>query len=147
MSKTNGDFVYKDGVDLKDYFNAQIEVIRTLITANDRNYNQRFDAVTQATESALAAADRAVTKAEVSTEKRFEGVNEFRQSLADQARAFMPRSEAELLIKAVNEKVDALNILKITQQSENIGQKQGMAQIALIAGVVSALVGILVRFI
>lgn len=37
----------------------------------------------------------AITKAEQATEKRFEGVNEFRNTLADQQRTFIPRAEYE----------------------------------------------------
>lgn len=37
---------------------------------------------------ALSAAEKAVTKAEAATEKRFDSVNEFRQTLTDQNKTF-----------------------------------------------------------
>jgi hypothetical protein len=46
---------------------------------------------------ALSAADKAVSKAEVATEKRFESVNEFRQTLSDQTRSFISRVEFEVV--------------------------------------------------
>ena len=95
-----------DGIDLKDLFNSQIENIRTLIESNDRNYNQRFENVIQATAQALAASDRAVSKAETASEKRFDAVNEFRATLADQQRNLMPRNEVDILIRSLNEKID-----------------------------------------
>lgn len=57
-------------------------------------YTRRFEDLDAKTTLALAAADKAVTKAEIATEKRFEGVNEFRATLADQANRLMPREEA-----------------------------------------------------
>ena len=82
----------------------------------DLRYQQRFDAQTNALEAALAAAkeavktamsaaEKATTKAEVAADKRFEGVNEFRAQLADQAGTLMPRTEAEQRISALAEKI------------------------------------------
>ncbi len=86
----------------------------------DLRYQQRFDAQQKAlsdssdagkemVNAALASADRAVTKAEVSAERRFESVNEFRATLADQAATFLPRSEADARFGAVGDKVGLLD--------------------------------------
>lgn len=48
-----------------------------------------------------------VTVAMAASEKRFDGVNEFRQALGDTSRLQMPRLEAENLMKALNEKMEA----------------------------------------
>ena len=74
-------------VALRDYFTLWIERLEVF-------YTRRFEDLDAKTTLALAAADKAVTKAEIATEKRFEGVNEFRQTLADQASRLMPREEA-----------------------------------------------------
>ena len=42
---------------------------------------------------ALQAAEKAVTKAELAAEKRFESVNEFRNQLKDQTGTFITRNE------------------------------------------------------
>jgi hypothetical protein len=55
----------------------------------DLRYQQRFDAQTKAVEAALLAAKEAVIKAELAMEKRFDGVNEFRETLSDQAAQFV----------------------------------------------------------
>jgi hypothetical protein len=73
-------------VSLKEYFEA-------LLADRDLRYQQRFDAQSKAIQDALTAAEKAVVKAEVATEKRFEGVNEFRQTLSDQAANFISRKE------------------------------------------------------
>jgi hypothetical protein len=130
---TNGDtnFGHQDGTDLRDLFNAQFKVLQTLIDANDKNYNQRFDNVSQATSAALASADRANTKAETATEKRFDSVNEFRATLQDQQRTFIPRAEMEITLKGINDKIDinsnGLEALRLVQ-SINQGTKLGITQ-------------------
>lgn len=48
----------------------------------DKRYQQRFE-----------AQEKAIAKAEMASEKRFEGVNEFRAQLTDQATTFLPRTE------------------------------------------------------
>lgn len=53
---------------------------------------QRFQAQEKAVIAAMLSADRAVAKAEAASEKRFESVNEFRGTLSDQVRLFIPRS-------------------------------------------------------
>lgn len=86
---------------LKDHFD-------TLRFTDQENMKQRFLAAEERTTVALTAADRAVVKAEMATEKRFDAVNEFRQTLADQASRLMPRAEVEQIVKGLNEKIDDL---------------------------------------
>lgn len=61
--------------------------------ADARAYEQRFKAQEQAVAFANAASEKATIKAETATEKRFEGVNEFRSQLKDQAGTFITRGE------------------------------------------------------
>jgi len=108
------------------HYSAQIEAVRELIAALDERHTQRFTAVEQmfhsgerrfeerfeaqkeAVSNALIAADRAVGKAEVASEKRFDSVNEFRAALADQTARLMPRTESEARLSAMAEKLDSL---------------------------------------
>jgi hypothetical protein len=82
--------------------------LTALIESNDRRYEQRFVAQALATDAALAAAERAVLKAEASAERRFEGVNEFRATLADQQRNLIPRAEVDVIVRGISEKMNAL---------------------------------------
>jgi hypothetical protein len=72
---------------------------------------------------ALAASDKAITKAEVTTEKRFEGVNEFRAALSDQSATLLPRSEYAVQHKAVVDQVNILSdiVTKMTGRGEGMG--------------------------
>lgn len=85
-----------------------LEHLLELRASDTLRNEQRFEASQRATDAALAAADRAVQKAEMAAEKRFEGVNEFRNTLADQQRNLIPRSEVDVLMRGMTEKIDML---------------------------------------
>lgn len=74
----------------------------------DKRYEQRFEAQEKAVVAAITAADRAVGKAETATEKRFDGVNEFRASLSDLTATMMPRQEAMVQINNLAERINKL---------------------------------------
>jgi hypothetical protein len=108
----------------------------SLIDGNDLRYEERFAASQKALElglagqkseisAALAASDRAVLKAETATEKRFEGVNEFRGALDNQQRTLIPRAEVNALIGGVNDKLFALTKQMDALQAERTGVRGG----------------------
>lgn len=94
----------------------QILNLKSMVDERDRRYSERFDASQTAlqaaltaqeksVDAALAAADRAVAKAETASEKRFESVNEFRQTLTDQAASFATRNEVDTKIESIVSKI------------------------------------------
>jgi hypothetical protein len=125
-----------------------------LIEANDARYQQRFqqqgEALTaaflaqkSAVDAALAAADRAVTKAEIASEKRFDAVNEFRRSLDDLSRLQMPRLECEQRLGTLKEQVDRVEDVLRSRGAQNAGAKDSWAMIVAIIsflGTVAAIV-------
>src|SRR5688572_23666498 len=82
------------------------EHMETRFREADGRYDQRFRDQDKAVNAALVSAEKAVSKAEAASERRFEAVNEFRATLADQASTFITRVEA--LARADNnaEKID-----------------------------------------
>lgn len=95
------------GVSLKEHLEA-------LLAEKDKRDQQRFaaqgEALTaallsqeQAVQTAMIAAEKAVTKAETANEKRFESVNEFRQTLSDQTASFPSRVELHALAQRVTD--------------------------------------------
>jgi hypothetical protein len=72
---------------------------------------QRFTDSDKAIQAALQAAKEAVGKAEIASEKRFDSVNEFRQSLSDQTATFIPRTEYDVQYKSLDDKVNAISKL------------------------------------
>jgi len=80
MSKKNNGFSYKDGVSLKEYFEA------------------KFDSLKLSTDLVRQA-----------LEKRLEGMNEFREALKDQTNKFITRVEFQLVCEKVEEIKDEIN--------------------------------------
>lgn len=124
-----------------------------IIAANDKRYEQRFtdsktavdaalNAAKTAVDAALSAAKEAVQKAEGASEKRFEGVNEFRATLADQQRTLMPRSEAELRMRALELQVDTLNKITAERGGQKVGAMSLWAWIAAVIGIGFGLISI-----
>lgn len=85
-----------------------LKYIQDLMAERDLRYQQRFEAQTSAIHAALLAAEKAVTKAETANERRFESVNEFRETLSDQAATFISRVEFEALRSAYAERIREL---------------------------------------
>ena len=139
--------------------------IKDFIAAYDKRYEQRYEASQKALEAALvaqkdavkeafaaqkeainaalASADRAVSKAEVASEKRFEGVNEFRAQLGDQQRTLMPRAEAENRLGTLAEKVGILESFRTEMLSRGTGTKEGYGWAVGIIGFVLTILAVL----
>jgi len=119
-------------------------------TESDLRYQQRFDAQAKALEAAfqtakeavqaaLSAADRAVSKAELAADKRFESVNEFRKTLDDQQRTLMPRSEVQVTVQRLEEKLLSLQKTVDSNQDERRGIKGGWGYAVGVVGLIATL--------
>lgn len=90
-------------------------------------------AVKEQSNAAMTAAGKAIEKAEQSTEKRFDSVNEFRKTLSDQATDFLSKAEYYANHSAL---VDKVNILQSRIDSRE-GKSEGVgASWGVIVGVV-----------
>lgn len=85
---------------LKEYVDTQFAAIIRLL-------DERKDAQQQAIAAALASVKEAIQKAENATERRFDSVNEFRQTLTDQATHFATRDQVETLKEDLNRRQGA----------------------------------------
>ena|SRR5580693_1783506 len=139
---------------IKVAFEAQNTAMQAAFAAQREAVTTAFLSQKEAVNAALAAADRAVLKAELATEKRFEAVNEFRATLADQQRTLMPRSEAEAITKALEAKLDAIaknltdkidGIAKtqIALGGVKVGEKFGWQYSVAIIGLLLSILGII----
>jgi hypothetical protein len=98
-----------------------LEERRRLLEERDHRYEERFTSQEKANGIALASAERAVSKAEASTEKRFDDNNEYRGQLKDQAATFVTRTEINGLTSSLAGRVAAIE----TFQAQTVG---GMAE-------------------
>lgn len=169
-----------DGPSLETYLETRLNLLtRSLdekLEAMDLRYQQRFEAQSKALEAAfqsqqqamqaalaaakeavsaaLAAADRAVQKAETASDKRFEGVNEFRATLADQQRTLMPRAEVDIIVRGLTAKIDgssealsgriAVGEKQLAdRRSESLGVKGGYGNAAALIGFILAILALI----
>ena len=89
--------------------------LEAIMAERDRSYISQIQALKEAVSSALISADKAVSKAETASEKRFDSVNEFRAALTDNNTNFVRHdyynerhSSLEVRVDNVNEKVNEL---------------------------------------
>lgn len=86
-------------------FTAQQAAVAVALARVDKEFHEHIQSARDETQAALLAADKAIAKSEASTLKQFEGVNEFRATLTDQAASFMPRKESDVRIDGLAEKI------------------------------------------
>lgn len=82
------------------------EYLTMLIDAAERRSDDRFEAMKAMVQAAFEESQKAISKAETATEKRFEGVNEFRLQLADQAARFVTRETLDALVSKLQGEID-----------------------------------------
>jgi len=108
--------------------------------ANDRRYSERF-----------VSQEQAIKKAEDATEKRFEGVNEFRAALATQTHNSPTRIEVDAGMSAIEQRLnaDSARISALEGDMKGLGGRGagmqqlwaiGVAALIALAAVISAVV-------
>jgi hypothetical protein len=125
-------------VSVLDHINARLAEM-------DLRYTQRHDAAQKAVEAALAAAEKAVGKAEIAATRRFEAVNEFRGQLADQAGRFLTRDEYEARHQSLAERIAAIKEIVDKDTGRGTGLQSGWGYLIGAVGLISAVIAILVR--
>lgn len=113
----------------------------TRLKAMEELLEERKDAQNKAMEAALAAAEKAVAKAEVATEKRFDSVNEFRQTLSDQATQFVTRTEYGLSMGAMNERLSDVKTRLDKQEGKGVGLNAGWLYLTGAVIIVGTIIG------
>lgn len=95
---------------------AQKEAINAALVASEKALTAALAAAKEALTAALASSEQAITKAEDANEKRFQSVNEFRATLADQQRELATKSEVNLRINAIEDKLStAISTLDVNK--------------------------------
>ena len=145
-------------VSIRDFLSSRIDHLRVeflgLMDERDRRYAQRFDAqqeavgaalqsAKEAVANALSAAKEAVIKAETAVEKRFESVNEFRQTLTDQSLTFMNKDAAEIRFKGLEGKIDEVAKRLDAIRSQEVGAGSLWGILLGIAGLIGVIFGVL----
>lgn len=127
------------------------EHLTSVIDAFERRSDERFEAMKTMVDTAFATAQTAIDKADVATEKRFEGVNEFRAQLSDQAARFVTREVMDALadkllsqIDRNRQDLDALAKRVDLREGQSIGTKITTGVLVTIATLGIGAVGLIV---
>lgn len=104
---------------------ADFKALQERVASLDRLFTTQLRAQDEKVQLALAASKEAVSKAETATERRFEGVNEFRATLADQAQTFASKAEMRLLTSSLDEVKSRVSNLLLTLLATIIGTLVG----------------------
>ncbi len=121
-----------------------IETVRehllALLHQHENMDERRHESQAQALEAARMATQMAIDKAEIAMERRFESINEFRESLSDQTRTYMPRAEYEAKHVAITAQIDSIDKRLTLAEGRSSGIQASWA--VVIAVVTIALAGL-----
>jgi hypothetical protein len=135
---------------LKEYFEMRFDNLESALDARfiaqEKALEIATDAATKRLDARFVAQEKAITVATESSDKRLESMNEFRNSLKDQAGTFITKTDQEGLISVINEKFDRINeSIKSIQISDAVlagKATQGQMIIAYIISIIGILFGI-----
>lgn len=124
----------------------EIKSLDRLTDAKFVTFRTLIDSQAEKVALALASSDKAVDKAQVATERRFDSVNEFRTALNDMATKQIPRIEAEQRLNEVSKRVDELRDSMHRVAGKSAGLQAGWGYLVGLVGIVGAIIAILVKF-
>ena len=84
------------------------ELLLALIKNLDEKLGLLISAQKEGVKTAMDAAEKAVTKAEVASDKRFEGLNELRGMASDWRTEFARQTTVDLQVKGLTDKIDSI---------------------------------------
>lgn len=115
------------------------EHLEALIAAQASLFSQRLADSSKAIDAALAAAKEAVIKAENSTERRLELLNEFRGAMKDQTSTMLPRGEAYLMKDTLEQAIARVTSRQDRVEGRGKGLGDGWGYLVGAVGIAAAL--------
>ena len=131
---------------VRQYLTARLDALQFIVEERESRNVERFDAAKERVMVAMQSAEKAIMKAEAATDKRFDGVNEHRGALSDQATRLMPRLEYQVQHQALIEKLEmvTLRVTKAESTSEGSGVSRNLVfQIISMVASLGALTGLI----
>jgi hypothetical protein len=129
MSRKDNNFYYNDYVSLKEFLVDKIDELKEYLDVK------------------INASEKAKDTAYASMEKRLEGMNEFRDTLKDQAAKFVTRDELASQLERINILVKSLELSKATLEGKANQSSVNVAMIFSILGTLIGLISLASRFI
>ena len=119
-------------------------VVDARLTAIERELKQDVP-LREYFDARLAAVEKASTLAAATLEKRLEGMNEFRDTLKDQASRFVTRDELALQIKANREAINELRTFKDRLEGKASASSVYVTGALAIIGIITSVLGLLFK--
>jgi hypothetical protein len=108
-----------------------VDTLAAHMTALVKEFDERSRERFNASETAILRAERA-------TEKRFDSVNEFRGTLADQAARLMPRAEYQVQYAALVDLVGIITTRIAALEARSEGKEKGIGStLAIVLGLLT----------
>ena len=131
------------------------EKYRLLLNEAEKRNEQRFEAqqiaITtamiaqeKAVLAAMTSAEKAVTKAELAAERRFESVNEFRQTLSDQTNSFLTRNEYTAQHTAATDRISSIEQQLVEIRGKSAGKSDLWGVLAGVIAIVLSLATVVI---
>lgn len=117
---------------LEEYLSTKIRALGDLLSSE-------ISAMKDSVASALVSSEKALIKAETATEKRFDSVNEFRQTLSDQATHLLSRAEYTANHKNLEDKISTLQSRMDTWEGKSKGIGEGWGVIVAAGGLATGI--------
>lgn len=124
---------------------AHDPITRRELEARFDGIKEQLAAQKESVAIAMTAADRAVSKAEVAVEKRFENSNEWRTTVETLQRTYMPRTEWTQADKTLNDKVDVLTRRVDNRENVSRGSADSLTRILAAVAALAAVGALLLR--
>lgn len=130
-------------IDREGNLRRAIEYLDSLTEAKFITFRTLIDSQAEKVALALSAADKAVTKAEVANEKRFESLLSGTNRLSDQGKNFVNRPEFESTRASLTEKIDDLKAFALRTEGKGAGISAGWGYLAVLASLSITALGVL----
>ena len=120
-----GHITKEEAVTLKDYIDTKIKALEDLIRVYSEKEDTRFISVKESTDLARIAMD-----------KRLDAMNEFRDTLKDQASRLLPRDEYVAGHKDLTNQIAALNNNQLVLRGKDTGVHNSWLLLTQIIGLI-----------
>ena len=139
MSKLTGDFSWKEGVTLKEYFTTILIELR-------EDYSGKISQLDIRMAERFNGQDKAIGIANSAMDKRLESMNEFRSQLKDQTGTFLTREAYDARHQILQNQVDDLRLSKAELSGKASQSAVNVSMWIAILGILLSVAGLVHSF-